>query len=132
MFSARLQGSAGRAGFTLSSSFVLLRLRFPTVPGFSSPVNAAARPEGCIGERSRRLARALVAAPRTVERRPPVWVQMSTAHLYGDPPEVWCDEGSAFGYGLAPFPGWPSWPGGAWAARSATAARGSVGFTRRT
>jgi NAD dependent epimerase/dehydratase family enzyme len=28
---------------------------------------------------------------------------MSTAHIYGDPPEVVCDEGSAFGYGLAPF-----------------------------
>jgi uncharacterized protein (TIGR01777 family) len=39
-------------------------------------------------------------------RRPlPVWVQMSTAHIYGDPPEVVCDEGSAFGYGLAPFVG---------------------------
>ena len=36
---------------------------------------------------------------------PPVWVQMSTAHRYGDPPEVWCDEDSAFGYGLAPFVG---------------------------
>jgi uncharacterized protein (TIGR01777 family) len=35
----------------------------------------------------------------------PVWVQMSTAHIYGDPPEVVCDEDSAFGYGLAPFVG---------------------------
>jgi hypothetical protein len=35
----------------------------------------------------------------------PVWVQMSTAHIYGDPPEVVCDESSAFGYGLAPFVG---------------------------
>jgi len=33
---------------------------------------------------------------------PPVWVQMSTAHIYGDPPEAVCDEQSAFGYGLAP------------------------------
>jgi uncharacterized protein (TIGR01777 family) len=32
----------------------------------------------------------------------PVWVQMSTAHIYGDPPEVVCDEDSAFGHGLAP------------------------------
>lgn len=32
----------------------------------------------------------------------PVWVQMSTAHIYGDPPEIICDEDSAFGYGLAP------------------------------
>jgi uncharacterized protein len=36
---------------------------------------------------------------------PRVWVQMATAHVYGDPPEVVCDEGSAFGYGLAPFVG---------------------------
>lgn len=33
---------------------------------------------------------------------PPVWVQMSTAHIYGDPPEAVCDESSAFGTGLAP------------------------------
>lgn len=34
---------------------------------------------------------------------PPVWVQMSTAHIDGDPPEVVCDESAAFGYGMAPF-----------------------------
>ena len=33
---------------------------------------------------------------------PAVWVQMSTAHIYGDPPELICDEDAAFGYGLAP------------------------------
>ncbi len=33
---------------------------------------------------------------------PDVWVQMSTAHIYGDPPNEVCDESSAFGYGLAP------------------------------
>jgi hypothetical protein len=33
---------------------------------------------------------------------PPVWVQMSTAHIYGDPPSVICTEESPFGYGLAP------------------------------
>ena len=36
---------------------------------------------------------------------PPVWVQMSTAHLYGDSIEIVCDEDAAFGYGLAPFVG---------------------------
>jgi len=41
-------------------------------------------------------------AVRAVASPPPVWVQMSTAHIYGDPPEVVCDESSAFGYGLAP------------------------------
>jgi len=46
--------------------------------------------------------RVLGEAVRHVRRPPPVWVQMSTAHIYGDPPEVVCDEDSAFGYGLAP------------------------------
>ena len=44
-------------------------------------------------------------AVRAVENPPPVWVQMSTAHIYGDPPSVQCDETSAFGYGLAPTVG---------------------------
>ncbi|MFG0306272.1 MAG: epimerase [Phycisphaerales bacterium JB040] len=39
------------------------------------------------------------------DRRPGVWVQMSTGHIYGDPPRVVCDEGSALGYGLAPTVG---------------------------
>lgn len=42
-------------------------------------------------------------AVRQLAVPPPVWVQMSTAHRYGDPPECTCDEDSAFGYGLAPF-----------------------------
>ncbi len=33
---------------------------------------------------------------------PPVWVQMATAHIYGDPPEVVCDEDATLGHGLAP------------------------------
>jgi len=40
-----------------------------------------------------------------VRALPRVWVQMATAHRYGDPPDVVCDEDSAFGYGLAPFVG---------------------------
>lgn len=46
---------------------------------------------------------------------PPVWVQMSTAHLYGDPPVVWCDEDSPPGHGLAPD------VGRAWEAAAAAA-----------
>lgn len=49
--------------------------------------------------------RALGAALRNLKSAPPVWVQMSTAHIYGDPPVTWCDEDSATGYGLAPFVG---------------------------
>lgn len=41
-------------------------------------------------------------AIRSIESPPPVWVQMSTAHIYGDPPDVECNEESSFGYGLAP------------------------------
>ena len=47
--------------------------------------------------------RVLGEAIRAVDSPPPVWVQMSTAHIYGDPPEVTCTEASPFGYGLAPF-----------------------------
>ncbi|MEM8764320.1 MAG: DUF1731 domain-containing protein [Bacteroidota bacterium] len=36
---------------------------------------------------------------------PKVWIQMSTAHIYGDPPAQMCTETSSFGYGLAPFVG---------------------------
>ena len=44
-------------------------------------------------------------AVRKVGTLPRVWVQMATAHIYGDPPEVVCDEDSPFGHGLAPFVG---------------------------
>ena len=47
--------------------------------------------------------RVLGAASRTVRTPPPVWIQMSSAHIYGDPPAVTCTEDSPFGYGLAPF-----------------------------
>jgi len=47
--------------------------------------------------------RAIGQACRHTGAMPSVWVQMSTAHIYGDPSAgVVCDEDSAFGYGLAP------------------------------
>ena len=49
--------------------------------------------------------RALGHAMRSVTYPPPVWVQMSTAHIYGDPPNLVCDEDSSFGSGFAPFVG---------------------------
>ena len=49
--------------------------------------------------------RVLGLAVRSVDRPPPVWVQMSTAHIYGDPPQVTYTEESPFGYGVAPFVG---------------------------
>lgn len=49
--------------------------------------------------------RVLGLAMRSIDAPPPVWVQMSTAHIYGDPPELVCDEDSPFGSGFAPFVG---------------------------
>jgi hypothetical protein len=49
--------------------------------------------------------RVLGQAVRSIDAPPPVWVQMSTAHIYGDPPQVVCDEDAPFGCGLAPFVG---------------------------
>jgi uncharacterized protein (TIGR01777 family) len=49
--------------------------------------------------------RVLGQAMRSVASPPAVWVQMSTAHIYGDPPTVVCDENSSFGAGFAPFVG---------------------------
>lgn len=54
--------------------------------------------------------RVLGQALRTLDRPPPVWVQMSTAHIYGDPPEVVCTEDAPFGCGLAPLVG-RAWEG---------------------
>lgn len=44
-------------------------------------------------------------ALKEIENRPKVWVQMSTAHIYGDPPSQVCTESSTLGYGLAPAVG---------------------------
>jgi len=44
-------------------------------------------------------------AVRLVASPPPVWVQMSTAHIYGDPAQVVCSEDSPFGIGFAPTVG---------------------------
>ena len=44
-------------------------------------------------------------AMRAVKDPPKIWIQMSTAHIFGDPPFQWCTEGSSTGYGLAPFVG---------------------------
>lgn len=49
--------------------------------------------------------RVLGAAMQSIDQPPPVWVQMSTAHIYGDPPAVVCTEDSPFGYGFAPHVG---------------------------
>ena len=82
--------------------------------GASGLVNLAGRSVNCVKTpdhqdeilRSRIDAtRVLGEAVRAVDSPPTVWVQMATAHIYGDPPSARCTEESAFGYGLAPFVG---------------------------
>ncbi len=79
--------------------------------GVDAVVNLAGRTVNCIKTpdhkdeilRSRvESTRLLGKAMRAVELPPPVWVQMSTAHIYGDPPSAVCTEESAEGIGLAP------------------------------
>lgn len=82
--------------------------------GAAALVNLAGRTVDCIKtpdhcdeilrsrvESTRILGRALAAAASP----PPVWAQMGTAHIYGDPPSALCDEDSPLGYGLAPTVG---------------------------
>ncbi|QDT07287.1 Epimerase family protein [Rubripirellula lacrimiformis] len=79
--------------------------------GCDAVINLAGRSVNCIKTpdhkdeilRSRvESTRALGQAMRAVGSPPPVWVQMSTAHLYGDPPSAVCTEESAAGIGFAP------------------------------
>lgn len=49
--------------------------------------------------------RVLGEAMRSLSTPPPTWVQMSTAHIYGDPPSLTCTEDSPYGVGLAPLVG---------------------------
>ncbi len=79
--------------------------------GCDAVVNLAGRTVNCIKTpdnkdeilRSRvESTRVLGEAMRAVTSPPPVWVQMSTAHIYGDPPSAVCTESSAEGIGLAP------------------------------
>lgn len=67
-------------------------------------VDCIKTPDHCDEIRRSRVeaTRVLGEACRAVERPPVVWVQMSTAHIYGDPPVVQVDESSPTGYGLAP------------------------------
>lgn len=85
-----------------------------TLDGTSGLINLAGRTVDCIKSpdhideilRSRvESTLVLGQACRAIKNPPPVWVQMSTAHIYGDPPSARCTEDSPHGYGLAPFVG---------------------------
>jgi len=83
------------------------------IDGAHAVVNLAGRTVDCIKTplhcdqilRSRvESTRVLGDAINAAKIKPSVWVQMSTAHIYGDS-ELICDEQAAFGYGLAPTVG---------------------------
>jgi uncharacterized protein (TIGR01777 family) len=87
------------------------------VDGAAGLVNLAGRSVDCIKTpdhqdeilRSRVEATLVLGtAVRSAERPLPVWVQMSTAHIYGDPPAAVCSEDSPLGCGFARFVG-ESW-----------------------
>lgn len=82
--------------------------------GAAGLVNLVGRTVDCVKTPDRRdeilrsrveATRVLGEAMRAVDAPPPAWVQMSTAHIYGDPPRVVCDEDSPFGCGFAPTVG---------------------------
>lgn len=79
--------------------------------GARAVVNLAGRSVDCVKTASHKdeILRSRVESTLAIGRAlgamsnpPPVWVQMSTAHVYGDPPEAVCDEDTPFGVGLAP------------------------------
>lgn len=81
------------------------------IDGADAVVNLVGRTVNCIKTpnhqdeilRSRvESTKVLGVAMRTLALPPPVWVQMSTAHIYGDPPCLVCTERSSEGMGFAP------------------------------
>ncbi|ODA29494.1 TIGR01777 family oxidoreductase [Planctopirus hydrillae] len=85
-----------------------------SLDGADAVVNLAGRTVNCIKTpdhqdeilRSRvESTRVLGEAMRVISSPPPVWVQMSTAHIYGDPPTAVCSEESIEGIGFAPMIG---------------------------
>lgn len=87
--------------------------------GAAGLINLAGRSVDCVKTpdrcdeilRSRvEATRVLGEACRAAKAPPRVWIQMSTAHIYGDPPSARCDEASPTGYGLAPTVG-VAWEG---------------------
>jgi uncharacterized protein len=82
--------------------------------GAAGLVNLVGRSVDCVKtpEHQDEILRSRVEAPcvlcqamRLLAALPPVWVQMSTAHIYGDPPDAICTEDSALGCGFAQFVG---------------------------
>jgi len=84
----------------LSESVAVVNLAGRTVDCIKTPENCDVILKSRVN-----ATRAIGEAYKLVDKYPPVWVQMSTAHIYGDPPSEVCNEESSTGYGLAPFVG---------------------------
>ncbi|MPR35827.1 TIGR01777 family oxidoreductase [Salmonirosea aquatica] len=84
----------------LSNSKALVNLTGKTVDCIKTPDNCDLILRSRV-DSTRIIGKALT----LVDNPPKIWIQMSTAHIYGDPPEQVCTESSSTGYGLAPFVG---------------------------
>lgn len=92
--------SVGDWKFILNNSKAIVNLAGRSVDCIKSP-------ENCDTILRSRLnsTKTIGKAIREVDNPPETWIQMSTAHIYGDPPVEICTEESEKGYGLAPFVG---------------------------
>jgi len=92
--------SVGEWKETLDNSMAVVNLAGKTVDCIKSPDN-------CDLILKSRLNSTITIgkAFRQVKNPPKTWIQMSTAHIYGDPPTELCTEDSEQGYGLAPYVG---------------------------
>lgn len=109
----------GKAAAGVPWSWVRWDARTPgdwmqALDGAAAVVNLVGRSVDCIKTpdhqdeilRSRvEATRVLGVAMQQLASPPAVWMQMSTSHIYGDPPSTLCTEESSTGYGLAPFVG---------------------------
>lgn len=84
----------------LEGAVAIVNLTGKTVDCIKSPDNCDVILRSRV-ESTRLIGKAL----KEINNAPKVWIQMSTAHIYGDPPDVICTESSNTGYGLAPFVG---------------------------
>ncbi|HQW01055.1 MAG TPA: TIGR01777 family oxidoreductase [Saprospiraceae bacterium] len=84
----------------LENAHAIINLTGKTVDCIKTPENCDLILRSRV-ESTRNIGKAL----KEVSNPPKVWVQMSTAHIFGDPPTILCTESSSTGYGLAPFVG---------------------------
>lgn len=92
--------SVGKWAEMLSEAVAIVNLAGKTVDCVKTPANCDLILRSRV-DATKTIGKAL----RHAHHLPKVWIQMSTAHIYGDPPEQVCTESSSTGYGLAPFVG---------------------------